>query len=159
MLVANLPYHVATPLIMNLLTATPRVQRMCFTIQHEVADRIFAQSGSREFGPLAIAVQTTCTLRRLARIPPQAFWPPPKVESSMVRLDRRRHPFEQGDKLERFIKLLRTAFAHRRKTLRYNLTRYLDEEAVTKSLAHIDGSERAERIDLADWTAMGEQLL
>jgi len=159
LLVANLPYHVATPLIMNLLTATPRVERMCFTIQHEVADRLFAHAGSREFGPLAIAVQTTCTPQRIAKIPAQAFWPAPKVESGMVRLDRKAHAFEAGDRLARFLELVRAAFAHRRKTLRYNLSRHLDEAALARALALVDGSERAERIELAAWIGLGEGLI
>ena len=154
-LVANLPYHVATPLIMNLLTARPRIERMCFTIQKEVADRLTAEAGSRDFGPLAIAVQTTCTITKLAKIPPQAFWPAPKVASSMLRLDRKPHPFETGDRLRRFLELIHAAFAHRRKTLRYNLSRYLDGAELAKTLESIDGNARAEHIDLEQWIELG----
>lgn len=158
LLVANLPYHVATPLLMNLFTATPRVERFVFTIQQEVADRLDAPCGSRDYGPLAIAVQTTCRFTRFAKLPPQAFWPPPNVASAMIRLDRQPHPFEQGEDLDRFIKLLRAAFAHRRKTVRYNLARHLAEPALNKALELIDGDERAERIELEDWVRLGREI-
>ncbi|HRX83800.1 MAG TPA: 16S rRNA (adenine(1518)-N(6)/adenine(1519)-N(6))-dimethyltransferase RsmA [Phycisphaerae bacterium] len=159
LLVANLPYHVATPLLMNLLTATPRFARMCFTIQLEVADRLFAQAGSRDFGPLAIVVQTACTLRRIAQLPPQAFWPPPKVASSMIRLDHQPHDFEQEGQLAAFSGLVRAAFAHRRKTVRYNLARYLNEQDLATALTIVDGQERAERIGLDTWITLGKALL
>jgi 16S rRNA (adenine1518-N6/adenine1519-N6)-dimethyltransferase len=159
LLVANLPYHVATPLMMNLLTAAPQMQRMCFTIQQEVADRLLAQAGCRDFGPLAIAVQTTCDIRRIAQLPPQAFWPPPQVASSMIRLDRKPHPFEQGDRLSRFLELVRAAFAHRRKTVRYNLARHLNEAELSEALRKVDGAERAERIELTDWISLGDRIL
>lgn len=158
-LVANLPYHIATPLIMNLLTASPRFDRMCFTIQKEVADRLVAQAGSRDFGPLAIVVQTTCEIAKVARLPAQAFWPAPKVESSMLRLDRKPHPFEQGDQLQRFLDLVHAAFAHRRKTLRFNLSRHLDEAAMQKVLSTVSGDERAERVELEKWIELGRNLL
>ncbi len=119
LLVANLPYNVATPLLMNLLTADPQVERFCFTIQNEVGDRLLANAGCKEFGPLAIVVQTTCEITKQAKLPASAFWPAPKIESAMIRMDRKSHPFEQGDALPAFIALVRAAFAHRRKTLRF----------------------------------------
>ncbi len=159
MLVANLPYNVATPLIMNLLTAESSVARMCFTIQKEVADRLVATAGSKAFGPLAIAVQTTCTVERVAKLPAHAFWPAPKIESAMLRLDRKPHPFESGDRLARFLDLVHAAFAHRRKTLRYNLARRLDEPALGEALTIVDGGQRAEVIPLEDWLRLGETLI
>lgn len=157
-LVANLPYSVATPLLMNLLTAVPRIDRFCFTIQKEVADRITARPHTKDYGPLAIAVQTTCAIQRLAKLPPQAFWPAPKVESTMLRLDRKAHPFEAGDALTRFIELLHAAFAHRRKTLRYNLGKHLDESSIAAAGEVVDLSERAEALDLETWIALGQTL-
>jgi 16S rRNA A1518/A1519 N6-dimethyltransferase RsmA/KsgA/DIM1 with predicted DNA glycosylase/AP lyase activity len=77
----------------------------------------------------------------------------------MIRLDRKPHPFEQGEQLDAFLRLVRAAFAHRRKTVRYNLARHLDEPALANALRHIDGSERAERIDLHTWIALGQDLL
>lgn len=158
LLVANLPYHVATPLIMNLLATEPRIDRFCFTIQKEVADRLTAQAPSREFGPLAIACQTVCSVQKIATIPPPAFWPAPKVSSSMMRMDRRRHAFEAPGCLQGFIDLLHAAFAHRRKTLRYNLSRFLADELLAAAAAEADLSQRAEQIPLDDWIILGKLL-
>ncbi len=75
----------------------------------------------------------------------------------MLRLDRKPHPFESGDRLQRFLDLVHAAFAHRRKTLRYNLSRYLEDADLAKALSGIDGDDRAERIDLEQWIAMGRK--
>jgi 16S rRNA (adenine1518-N6/adenine1519-N6)-dimethyltransferase len=158
-LVANLPYHIATPLIMNLLIGQPALGRMCFTIQKEVADRITADAGNRDFGPLAIAVQTACAITRIAKIPAQAFWPAPRVASSMLRLDPQPHPFEGPDALAKFIDLLHAAFAHRRKTLRYNLNRFT-QPAVAEALTRgLDDKVRAEQLTLETWIALGRAYL
>lgn len=159
LLVANLPYHVATPLIMNLLVAEPRIDRFCFTIQKEVADRLTAKAPSRDFGPLAIACQTVCSLHKIATIPPSAFWPAPKVSSAMLRMDRRSHAFEQAGHLQQFIDLLHAAFAHRRKTLRYNLARFLVDDDLARAAANVDLSLRAEEVPLEHWIELGKLLV
>ena len=154
-LVANLPYNAATPLVMNLLTADPRVDRLCFTIQQEVAERLTARAGGRDFGPLAIAVQTTCAVHRLTKVPRSAFWPAPQVESAMLRLDRKPHPFERGNALRHFLDLVHAGFAHRRKTLRYNLARHLDDIALERAAQTVDLTKRAEAIELESWIRLG----
>lgn len=97
-LVANLPYQIATPLVMNLLVDYPRVRRLCFTVQAEVGERIMARPRGREYGPLAIVSQSVCEIRQVARIGPQAFWPAPAVDSVMLRMDVVKNPFcrDQG---------------------------------------------------------------
>ncbi len=160
LLVANLPYNVATPLLINFLTARPFISRFCFTIQREVADRLQARAGGKDFGPLAIVVQTTCDIQRLARIPASAFWPQPKVESAMIRLDRKRHhPFEAADSLAEFIALVRAAFTHRRKTLGYNLSRYLNDCDLSTAADQLDLTKRAEVIDIEAWISLGKTLI
>jgi 16S rRNA (adenine1518-N6/adenine1519-N6)-dimethyltransferase len=154
LLVANLPYNVATPLIMNLLVDHPLVDRLCFTIQREVADRLTG----KDFGPLAILVQTLCHVRRIAVLPASAFWPPPSVESSMLRLDRRPHPFANDDALRAFVELVKAAFAHRRKTLRFNLGRHLSAELLDRAASTVDLGRRAEAIALDQWIRLGREL-
>lgn len=87
-LVANLPYGCATPLMLHLLTRTPRCDLLAVTVQKEVADRVLARPGSKDYGPLAVAVALTCEAQRLANLPPACFWPQPKVTSSMIVLRR-----------------------------------------------------------------------
>jgi len=157
MLVANLPYQVATPLIMNLLTCGSRFERFCFSIQQEMADRLLSPVGVKDYGPVSIAVQTVCEIKRVARLPAEAFWPAPKVCSAMIRMDRKAHPFEQGDALVRFIDLLHTAFSHRRKTLRYNLSRVLDDSVLASST--LDLSMRAQQVSTETWIAFGRHVL
>lgn len=157
MLVANLPYQVATPLIMNLLTCGSRFERFCFSIQQEMADRLLSPVGVKDYGPVSIAVQTVCEIKRVARLPAEAFWPAPKICSAIVRMDRKAHPFEHGDALARYIELLHAAFSHRRKTLRYNLSRLLDESVLAS--ASLDLSMRAQQVDVQSWIKFGQTVL
>jgi 16S rRNA (adenine1518-N6/adenine1519-N6)-dimethyltransferase len=117
-LVANLPYQVATPLIMNLLVDFPHVRRLCFTVQAEVGERITAEPGTKDFGPLSILCQSLCTITTIARIGPQCFWPVPHVDSVMLRLDVRERPLIPRDELPGFASFVRSVFDHRRKQLR-----------------------------------------
>ncbi|MHC4235389.1 MAG: 16S rRNA (adenine(1518)-N(6)/adenine(1519)-N(6))-dimethyltransferase RsmA, partial [Planctomycetota bacterium] len=133
-LVANLPYNVATPLVANLLQELPAVTRMCFTVQRDVAERIQAAPRSKAYGPLSIALQAVARIRRIARVPASAFWPAPKVDSTMLRLDvEPRPPLDDAELLGRFIRFVRRAFFHRRKTLKFNLSRCLSEAALAKA--------------------------
>lgn len=91
-LVANLPYGCATPLLSTLLMHHPRCHAMGVTIQKELGDRLLAQPGSRDYGPLAVIAQATCEVERIAHLPPACFWPRPQVDSSMLVLRRRAQP-------------------------------------------------------------------
>jgi 16S rRNA (adenine1518-N6/adenine1519-N6)-dimethyltransferase len=132
---------------------------MCFTIQRELGERMLAVAGHRDFGPLAIAMQTACTIVRIARLSGSVFWPPPNVESVMLQMTRRPHPFQPPTQLTRFLNLVHAAFAHRRKTLRYNLARVLSEPQLSAAAGIVDLAARAESIPLATWHALGTALL
>jgi 16S rRNA (adenine1518-N6/adenine1519-N6)-dimethyltransferase len=82
-LVANLPYGCATPLLSTLLMHYPQCTTMGVTIQKELGDRLLAQAGTRDYGPLAIIARATCEIERIAHLPPACFWPRPQVDSSM----------------------------------------------------------------------------
>lgn len=92
LLVANLPYGCATPLLSTLLMHHPRCTIMGVTIQKELGDRLLAPAGTRDYGPLSIIAQATCEVERLAHLPPACFWPRPQVDSSMLVLRRRAEP-------------------------------------------------------------------
>jgi 16S rRNA (adenine1518-N6/adenine1519-N6)-dimethyltransferase len=91
-LVANLPYNAATPLIATLLTKRPECRGMYVTIQLELAQRLAARPGSREYGPLSIIVAALADVERLATLPPECFWPRPDVTSVMLAIRRRPDP-------------------------------------------------------------------
>lgn len=150
-LVANLPYQVATPLVMNLLVDYPRVRRLCFTVQAEVGERIAAEPGCRAFGPLSIVSQTIARMETVARIPPQAFWPRPAVDSLMIRMDVKDPPMFEPDVNRAFASLVRSVFDHRRKTLRSALGYAVDGDARERVCGEFDARRRPESFSVREW--------
>lgn len=125
-LIANLPYNIASPLAIELLLA--RVDLLAFTVQKEVADRLRAAPGSDAYGPLSVMAQMLAEVEVLRTLPPQVFWPAPKIESALVRMTRREgQPAPDAAEFSRFVQKL---FSFRRKTLRKALAQAgLDAEA------------------------------
>lgn len=118
LLVANLPYNVATPIISNLLHETPMPEVMVVTIQKELADRMVAGPGSKDYGALSVWIQTLGKVEIIRELPPQVFWPRPKVTSAIVRIDTDKGLREAIPDLTFFHEMLRALFFHRRKYLR-----------------------------------------
>ncbi len=153
-LVANLPYQIATPLVMNLAVSFPAVRRLCFTVQAEVGDRLTASPGSKEFGPLAIMTQLLFTTKLTARIGPASFWPRPTIDSVMLRMDAITSPFASPQEVQECATFVRNIFEFRRKTLRGALG-YLVENDVRESLAKdLDLSQRPEQVPVEGWLQM-----
>jgi len=157
-LVANLPYNVATPLVMNLLVDYPQVRRFCFTVQAEVGERISAPPSCKAYGPLSILSQTLCDVRIVGRLGPQYFWPRPAVDSVMMRMDVRASPFDSRDELGDFVNFVRAVFEHRRKTLRSALG-YVVEDVVRDGLCQeFDASRRPEELDVQEWHSLFRRM-
>lgn len=116
-LVANLPYDIATPLVVDLLIGELPFERFCFTVQEEVAARFLAQPDTQEFGPVTVISQALTTGRRLTRVPPQAFWPAPKVSSAMLCLDAIPSDQVRVTDADGFAQFVRGFFQFRRKTV------------------------------------------
>ena len=112
-LVANLPYNIASPLVVELLIVG--VDLLVFTVQKEVADRLRATAASEAYGPLTVVVQRLAEVEVLRTLPPQAFWPAPKIDSALVRMRRKDQLGEHAVGFGRFVHQL---FSARRKTLR-----------------------------------------
>lgn len=140
-LVANLPYHVASPLLANLVVDHPQIDRGVVMIQKEVADRLTAGPGSGDYGPLGIMIQAICRVDRVATLPPGCFWPPPQVDSAVVRFVRRDVPLT--DDPHRLMRLLHLLFSKRRKQIRAILgkTFELPQE--------VNPTSRPEQLDIA----------
>ncbi|HUU84978.1 MAG TPA: 16S rRNA (adenine(1518)-N(6)/adenine(1519)-N(6))-dimethyltransferase RsmA [Phycisphaerae bacterium] len=158
-LVANLPYAVATPLLMNLLHELPVVERFCFTIQRDVAERIQAAPGTKAYGPLSVTLQTLTDIHRVARVSPSAFWPPPTVESSMLRIDVRHDVLPGPEPIARFVAFVREAFLHRRKMLKHTLSRILDERAFAAAADLLDLTRRPEDLPPPEWLDLARRTV
>ncbi|MCE5266956.1 MAG: 16S rRNA (adenine(1518)-N(6)/adenine(1519)-N(6))-dimethyltransferase RsmA [Planctomycetaceae bacterium] len=153
-LVANLPYNIATPLMSNLLAQDNPPMTMTATIQRELAERITARPGSKDYGALSVWIQSQCRVEILRTLPPEAFWPRPKVYSAFIQITlddalRSRIPDRKF-----FHDFLRSLFLHRRKFLRSQLLtavkEKMDKAAVDGLLARLglDATLRAERLDV-----------
>ncbi|MGD9602082.1 MAG: 16S rRNA (adenine(1518)-N(6)/adenine(1519)-N(6))-dimethyltransferase RsmA [Gammaproteobacteria bacterium] len=146
--VGNLPYNISTPLMLRLVRLGDRVQDMCFMLQREVAERMCALPGTAAYGRLSVLTQAFCTATMLLEVPPQAFTPPPKVDSRVILL--RPHPAPCAfDALE---KVVAQAFAHRRKMLRHTLGRQFD--AATLAALGIALTDRPEDVTVAQYVAL-----
>lgn len=114
-LIANLPYNVASPLLLNLVIDHPAMSLAVVMIQREVADRLLAKPGGKDYGPLGILIQAMCEVDRIGTLSPSCFWPAPQVESSVVRLRRRATPMTRAPR--RLAELVHTLFSKRRKQI------------------------------------------
>ncbi len=145
-IVGNLPYNISTPLLFHLLTQKHCIEDMHFMLQKEVVQRIAATPGSKRWGRLSVMLRLDCDIQALFDIAPAAFHPPPRVDSSFVRLTPRQTPIYPLDDREQFAKLVTQAFAHKRKTLLNNMKGLLNADRIRS--AGIDPSIRAEQVDI-----------
>ena len=114
---ANLPYYITTPIIMMLLESKVKFKSITVMVQKEVAKRLCASEGTKDFGAISLAVQYFCNANYLFDVPNTSFMPPPKVTSTVVRLDLLDKPRVSVKKEEMFFKTVKASFAQRRKTL------------------------------------------
>lgn len=119
--IGNLPYSIGTRIIMHLINYRERFSKMIFMLQKEVAERLVASPGTKDYGSLSIFIQLYFNIEILMNIPPKSFSPPPKVFSALVKLKPKKQLFEHFDNPELFHQIVKLAFSHRRKKLRNNL--------------------------------------
>jgi 16S rRNA (adenine1518-N6/adenine1519-N6)-dimethyltransferase len=158
-IIANLPYSVATPLLVGWLKTEPWPpwwDRMVLMFQREVADRIVAPPGGKAYGRLAVLSQWRAQVRTLFHLPPQAFTPPPKVASTLVEFVPRPEPLPAGG-AAMLEALTATAFGQRRKMLRASL-RSLPHAVESLESVGIDPSQRAEQISVAGFCALAAAI-
>ena len=128
-LVANLPYNVATPILSNLLLCEHTPQRMVATIQKELADRIVAEPWSKDYGALSVWMQSQASAEIVRVMAPKVFWPAPKVNSAIIRIDVEPERRAQIPDLRYFHQFVKSLFLHRRKFLRANVVSALKRHA------------------------------
>ena len=158
----NLPYNVGTPLIVNFVEMERGPRAITAMIQKDVADRLVAKPGTPAYGSLSIAVQYAMTVERAFTLGPRAFYPAPKVDSTVVRLVRRERPVVTPRDLALFRKVVRAAFAYRRKTLANSLALALgyDRSRITGAIAasSLSTESRGEQLDLNDFCRLADAL-
>ena len=158
----NLPYNIATPLIVGLVEMDGGPQSLTVMVQKDVAERLAAAPGSKAYGSLSIAVQYAMRVERAFTLGPKFFYPPPKVQSTVVHMVRRERPAVAPRDLALFRKVVRAAFAYRRKTLANSLSLALGMEraAIESALAasNLAPEIRGERLTLDDFAAMADAL-
>lgn len=151
-IIGNLPYNISTPLIFHLLEYTPFISDMVFMLQREVVERMSAQPGGKEYGRLSVMVQSQCQTEKLFNVGPEAFTPPPKVESTVIKLTPYQTPAVEIINEQDFARIVKQAFAHRRKTLRNTLKGMLDEKQMVS--IGIDPELRAEKLSISQFAAL-----
>lgn len=149
----NLPYYITSPIIENTLAAGRLLERAVFLVQREVADRLAAQPGGREYGYLSASVQAQCRAERLFIVKPGAFRPPPKVDSAVVRLTPL--PTPQAPDLAAFRRFISLCFRQKRKTLRNNLAPFVPREVLA---VLPEAGLRAEQLSVARLAALHARL-
>lgn len=153
----NIPYYITSPLIDKALAA-PLPQRVVFLVQAEVADRLAAQPGSKQFGALSVGVQAVATVERLFTVAPGSFRPPPKVASALVRLTPLAEPRVSPETVPAFRRFVTACFTQRRKQLR-NSVAHAARVSVTRAaqgLADLglDPSQRPEQLGVGDFVRL-----
>jgi len=163
-LVANLPYNVATPIISNLLLTEPLVDKMVVTIQKELAERIAAKPKTKDYSALSIWIQSQCDVEIVRTMPPDVFWPRPKVDSAILSITPNALLRSRIADLEYFHETVRALFFHRRKFLRgvviSAMKDKLSKEKVDQILAEakLEGNSRAEELPIEQIIDLTERL-
>jgi len=148
-LVANLPYNVGTPLVMDLLDTVPEIARMLVMVQREVGERMVASARTPAYGALSVKVAYWATAKIVGFVPATVFVPQPKVESALVEITRRSTPAVADVAPEALFALVKAGFAHRRQMLRRVLAERVTAEQF--ELAGIQPTSRAEELDVHAW--------
>ncbi|MHC4568024.1 MAG: ribosomal RNA small subunit methyltransferase A [Planctomycetota bacterium] len=161
-MIANLPYNVASPVMMNLVTGPTTADAMYVTVQKEVADRMNAGPGSRDYGILSIFLAATGDVKTLRTLKPTVFWPRPQVDSAMVSFVRSSAKCNRITHMELFSEVVHLFMGHRRKTLAAccklaggRLARISDWPDIFEP-CRIDRAQRPEKLGAVDYVAIAE---
>lgn len=163
-IVANLPYYITTPIIMHILESRINADSLCIMIQKEVAERIAANPGTKDYGALSVAVNYYAKPRMICHVPPSSFIPMPKVSSSVISLDILTEPPVLAKNEKGYFKVVKAAFAQRRKTLLNALSNSpaipMSKEDISGVLqkCNIDEKRRGETLSLQDFADIANMI-
>lgn len=162
--IGNLPYYIATPLLMRLIEYRERITDMTLMFQEEVARRLTASPGNKDYGELTIKVHYYAEVEKYITVPPGAFRPVPRVESALVKVTFLKRPRVSPRDQQLFFKLVNAAFTHRRKTIKNNLRAALppamDERLIEGALQEtgIDPKLRGEALSMGDFLNLSDRI-
>ncbi len=159
--IANLPYGIAATLVLRFFEILPSLDFAVVMVQAEVANRMCAQPGSKDFGSYTVKLRLLAEPAGRFAVPPACFLPPPRVDSAVLRLQRR-VPAQDPDTVAAASRIADAAFSQRRKTLRNSLRAGLDDADAAQALltsADIDGSRRAETLGVQEYEILGRKAL
>lgn len=160
-LVANLPYYVTTPIIVKLLKEGYNFKSLTIMIQKEVAERMNADPGNKDYGSLSLLVQYYCNTKIVRRVPPQCFIPRPKVDSIVIRLDKLSEPKVKVENEKLFFDIIRNSFNMRRKTLWNGVKNIgLSKENLELAFneANIDPKRRGETLTIEEFATLSDKI-
>jgi 16S rRNA (adenine1518-N6/adenine1519-N6)-dimethyltransferase len=151
--VGNLPYNISSPILFHLLQHVDRIEDQHFMLQKEVIDRMVAQPATSDYGRLSVMLQWRYAMEDVLFVPPEAFEPPPRVDSAVVRMV----PFAQPPQVDEALlsELVQVAFSQRRKILRHTLGRWLEQKGFG---GDFDVQRRAEEVPVAEYLAVCQAL-
>ena len=151
--VGNLPYNISTPILFHLLDAVDQVVDQHFMLQKEVVDRMAAGPGGKDYGRLSVMLQWRYAIEPVLDVPPEAFDPPPRVDSAVVRMTPL--PAPEGVDAKLLGELVTSAFSQRRKLLRHTLGRWMQQRGTEVAF---DLQRRAEEVPVADYVALARAV-
>lgn len=162
--VANLPYYITTPIIMKLLEEENDIELMVFMVQKEVAQRMVAKPGGKDYGALSVGVQYYAQPERVFDVPPHCFIPQPEVDSTIIKLKKNKTPPVNLKDKDMFFKVIKAAFGQRRKTLLNALTNSggfnKTKEEIREILLglNIDENARGETLSIEQFASLANQF-
>lgn len=151
--VGNLPYNISTPILFHLLDSVDVIEDQHFMLQKEVVERMVARPATSDYGRLSVMLQWRYAMENVLSVPPQAFEPPPRVHSAVVRMMPLQSPTPVD--VKRLSEIVRVAFSQRRKLLRHTLGRWLEEQAFA---GQFDVQRRAEEVPVAEYVALTQAI-
>jgi 16S rRNA (adenine1518-N6/adenine1519-N6)-dimethyltransferase len=162
-IIGNIPYNISSPLIDKLMRNREFISKAVLTLQHELAARLTASPGNKQYGALTVLIQVYARLSPILEVPRQAFYPKPKISSTVVQFEFLRPYPGRIDSEEFFRKVVRAAFAHRRKTLLNSLRGTFptwEVQSLLKAMQRcgIDAQKRAETLSIDDFLSLSKVL-
>ena len=154
--VGNLPYNISTPLLFHLFESLSHVQDMHFLLQKEVADRMSAEVGCSQYGRLSVMTQYYCDVECLFDVGPEAFHPPPQVDSTFVRLQPHHRYSLTTQQFETFSRLVSQVFTMRRKTLRKSLQSIISKSEINQ--LSVDISLRPQALSVEQYISLSQEI-
>ncbi len=163
-LVANLPYYITSPIIMQILTQVPIIDTMVFMVQKELADRMVAKAGEKDYSSLSVAIQYFTQAEIITEVSSKCFFPQPKVNSSVIRLKRHKSPIIYLEDEKKFFNIVKASFGQRRKTLlnalynsrQFEMTKTQIKEELNK--ININEQQRGETLSIKDFAQISNKI-